>query len=331
MDIFKLKEKVKNGYEITRDEAIELYKSNFDELTKAANEIREYFCSNDFDMCTIISAKSGKCSEDCKFCAQSAHYKAEAKEYPLLSEEIIVKDALEKYKKGIPRYSMVASGKGLTDRDIDKVCGITKKIHEKAPDLKICISGGLISKKGFEKLKAAGVRRIHNNLETSRNYFKNVCSTHSYDQKIDTIKAAREAGMEICSGGLIGMGESYIDRIDLGLQLRELKIKSIPVNVLSPIKHTPLENAKVLSMEDFNRTCAVFRFINPDASIRLAGGRPLLEEFGKSAFMSGANATISGDFLTTKGNGIESDLKILEELNYNVRAVDELKTELETV
>lgn len=325
MDIFSLQTKVKNGYKITRDEAIELYNENYEDLTKAADELREYFCGNDFDVCTIINAKSGKCPENCKFCAQSAHYKTEVKEYKLLPDEVIVKDALDKYERGIPRYSMVASGKSLTDEDIDRVCEITRKIHKEAPDLKICISGGLISEEGFEKLKAAGIRRVHNNLETSREYFKEICSTHSYDQKINTIKAAKQAGMEVCSGGLIGMGETYIDRIDLALELRELNIKSIPVNLLSPIKNTPLENTEVLSMEDLNRTCAVFRFINPKSAIRLAGGRALMEEFGKSAFKSGANATISGVLLTTNGNSIEDDIKMLEDLDYNVRAVDELE------
>lgn len=321
MDIFNLKEKVKNGYKINREEAIELYKSDYKELTQSADEIREYFCGSDFDMCTIINAKSGKCSENCKFCAQSAHYDTHVKEYGLLSEEIIVKDAIDKYKRGIPRYSMVASGKGLTEEDIDKICRITNKIHESAPDLKICISGGLISEEGFEKLKKAGIRRVHNNLETSRDYFKEICSTHSYDQKINTIKAAKKAGMEVCSGGLIGLGESYIDRIDMAFELQELEIQSIPVNLLNPIKNTPLENNEILSMEELNRTCATFRFINPKASIRLAGGRALMEEFGKSAFKSGANATISGVLLTTDGITIEDDMKMLDELKYNVKAV----------
>lgn len=331
MDIFKLKEKVKDGYKITREEAIELYKEDYKELTKAADEIRDHFCGNEFDMCTIINAKRGKCSEDCKFCAQSAHYKTEVKEYSLLPEEVIINDALDKYRRKVPRYSMVASGKNLSDEDIDKICNITKKIHEEAPELKICISGGLISEEGFEKLKKAGIRRVHNNLETSRNYFEGICSTHSYDQKIDTIKAAKEAGMEVCSGGLIGMGETYIDRIDLALELRKLDIKSIPVNLLSPIKHTPLEDIEPLSMEELNRTCAIFRFINPKSAIRLAGGRSLMEEFGKSAFKSGANATISGDLLTTKTNTIEDDLKMLEDMDYNIKAVDELEYNFETI
>lgn len=321
MDINKLKEKIKNGYVITREEAIEVYNSDYDELTKAADELREYFCGNDFDVCTIINAKSGKCSENCKFCAQSGHYHTNVKEYDLLDEDVIVKDALDKYNRGIPRYSMVASGKGLTPKDIDKICSITRKIYEQAPGIKVCISGGIISEESFEKLKAAGITRIHNNLETSRNFFPEICTTHTYDQKIETIKAAQEAGMEICSGGLIGLGEDFKDRIDMALQLRDLDVHSVPINLLNPIKNTPLENNEPLPMEEVNRTCATFRFIMPKALIRLAGGRALMEEFGESAFKSGANAAISGVLLTTKGISIEDDMKRIKDLDYQVKAV----------
>lgn len=321
MDINKLKEKIKNGYLITREEAIEVYNSDYDELTKAADELREYFCGNDFDVCTIINAKSGKCSENCKFCAQSGHYHTNVKEYDLLDEDVIVKDALDKYNRGIPRYSMVASGKGLTPKDIDKICSITRKIYEQAPGIKVCISGGIISEESFEKLKAAGITRIHNNLETSRNFFPEICTTHTYDQKIETIKAAQEAGMEICSGGLIGLGEDFKDRIDMALELRDLDVHSVPINLLNPIKNTPLENNEPLPMEEVNRTCATFRFIMPKALIRLAGGRALMEEFGESAFKSGANAAISGVLLTTKGISIEDDMKRIKDLDYQVKAV----------
>lgn len=321
MDINNLKEKIKNGYLITREEAIEVYNSDYDELTKAADELREYFCGNDFDVCTIINAKSGKCSENCKFCAQSGHYHTNVKEYDLLDEDVIVKDALDKYNRGIPRYSMVASGKGLTPKDIDKICSITRKIYEQAPGIKVCISGGIISEKSFEKLKAAGITRIHNNLETSRNFFPEICTTHTYDQKIETIKAAQEDGMEICSGGLIGLGEDFKDRIDMALELRDLDVHSVPINLLNPIKNTPLENNEPLPMEEVNRTCATFRFIMPKALIRLAGGRALMEEFGESAFKSGANAAISGVLLTTKGISIEDDMKRIKNLDYQVKAV----------
>ncbi|MDU5471624.1 MAG: biotin synthase BioB [Peptoniphilus harei] len=321
MDINNLKEKIKNGYVITREEAIEVYNSDYDELTKAADELREYFCGNDFDVCTIINAKSGKCSENCKFCAQSGHYHTNVKEYDLLDEDVIVKDALDKYNRGIPRYSMVASGKGLTSKDIDKICSITRKIYEQAPGIKVCISGGIISEESFEKLKAAGITRIHNNLETSRNFFPEICTTHTYDQKIETIKAAQEAGMEICSGGLIGLGEDFKDRIDMALELRDLDVHSVPINLLNPIKNTPLENNEPLPMEEVNRTCATFRFIMPKALIRLAGGRALMEEFGESAFKSGANAAISGVLLTTKGISIEDDMKRIKDLDYQVKAV----------
>lgn len=315
MTIEYLKDKVLNGYKITKEEALELYNSDYNNLIQASREIREYFLGNEFDLCTIINSKSGKCSENCKFCAQSAHYSTKVEVYNLLPKEVIVEDALKRYEEGIPRYSLVSSGKRLTKDDVDKICEIVKEIKNKVP-LKICISGGLIDEDDFKKLKAAGVERVHNNLETSRGYFKEVCTTHSYDEKLKTIKKARKSGLEVCSGGIIGLGERIEDRIDMAFTLRELEIDSIPINVLNPIKNTPFENNEVLSQDEINRTIAVFRFINPKAFIRLAGGRALMEDFGRTAFLAGANAAITGDMLTTYGINATDDIKMIKELDY---------------
>lgn len=316
-----LKNKVLEGGQVSRQEAIDLYKEDYEELRAAAEEIRKHFCQDQFDMCTIINAKSGHCPENCKFCAQSAHNQAKVEVYSLLDKDTIVEDAIEKYRRGVPRYSLVSAGKSLTEEDIDKVCEIVEAIHAIEPDVKVCLSGGLISAEGFKKLKAAGVRRIHNNLESSENFFKEICTTHSYGQKIQAIQDAKEAGMEVCSGGIIGLGESIEDRVDMFFRLRDLEVASIPVNVLNPVKGTPLEDNRILDQEEINRTVAVCRFINPKAAIRLAGGRANMEELGKSCFRSGANAAITGDMLTTHGASLEDDMEMVKEMDYHICAM----------
>lgn len=317
ISIDRLKDDVLNGYNVTKEEAMKLVLAPLDELAEAANEIRKHFCGDTFDICTIINGKSGKCSENCKYCAQSAYYKTCVEEYPLADTETIVDMAKYNADRGVVRYSIVTSGKKLSDAEVDKVCGSVKEIH-KSCDIKVCGSFGLLNEENFVKLKAAGVTRIHNNLETSRNNFPNVCTTHTYDDKINAIKAAKAAGLNVCSGGIMGLGESYEDRIDMVMDIRELGIRSIPVNMLNPIPGTPYEDNERLTNDDMCRIVAIFRFIIPNASIRLAGGRGLLPDKGEKCFKSGANAAISGDMLTTSGITIENDMKMLKKLGYKV-------------
>ena len=310
-----LKEKVLSGKVINRDEALLLYNSDLESLCSAADEIRDHFCKNGFDICTIINGKSGHCSENCKFCSQSAHYHTTSDTYALVDTDEIVRQAKYNADRGVLRFSIVTSGRCLSDTEIDQVCQSIRSIKANV-DIDICASMGLLTKEQFCKLKEAGVTRIHNNLETSARYFPSVCTTHTYADKLQAIKNAREAGLNICSGGIMGLGETPEDRIDLALQLRDLGIKSIPVNMLNPILGTPFEHNKKLDINDMRRIVAVYRFILPDASIRLAGGRGLLEGHGKKCFTSGANAVISGDMLTTSGYTIESDMNMIHELGY---------------
>lgn len=315
--INELKEKVFNGYSILKEEALEIAKAPLHELCNGANEIRKHFCGDSFDICTIINGKSGKCSENCKYCAQSSFYNTKIEEYPLLDTSSIVQQAKYNYHKGVLRYSIVTSGKKLSNSEVDKMCESIKAISPET-DIKVCFSFGLLDKEQFIKLKNAGATRVHNNIETSKRNFPNICTTHSFEDKIQTIKAAQEAGLNVCSGGIMGLGESMEDRIDMALTLRELGIASIPVNMLSPIPGTPYEKNKKLTNDDMCRIVAIFRFILPHASIRLAGGRGLLEDKGKRCFLSGANAAISGDMLTTAGISIETDMKMIKELGYKV-------------
>lgn len=313
------KAKVMNGCDITREEALELLEAPFDELTAAADEIRRHFCGNDFDICTIINGKCGKCSEDCKYCAQSAHYNSNNLEsYPLLSTEEIVKEAQYNESQGVLRYSIVTSGRKLSDKEVDQVCESIRALCENT-NLEICVSFGLLNEEQFRKIKAAGAVRIHCNLESSERYFPEVCTTHTYQDKIDTLKAAKAAGLAICSGGILGLGETPADRIDMVLTARNLGVKSIPVNLLNPIPGTPYEHNAKITDEEARRTVAVFRFLIPDASIRLAGGRGLLADKGEGCFLSGANAAISGDMLTTSGITIATDMQLLNKLGYEPR------------
>lgn len=311
-----LKEKVLNGGLIDKSDAMQLWEADYDELCSAANEIREKFCSNNFDICTIVNGKSGKCSENCKFCSQSSFYHTCAGEYPLLDKESIVKEAMNNAEQGMLRFSIVTSGRRLNDKEVDIMCDVIREIR-KNTDISVCASFGLLNEEQYRKLKDAGVARIHNNIETSENNFPNVCTTHTFSDKINAIKAAQKAGIDICSGGIMGLGENNEDRVDMAFTLRELNVKSIPVNMLNPIPGTPFENNKKLTEKDMCRICAIYRFILPDAFIRLAGGRGLMENKGRDCFLSGANAAISGNMLTTSGITFETDLALLKELNFN--------------
>lgn len=318
--INKLKDKILSGYNITYNETLSLIDAPLNELLEAADELRKHFCSNIFDICSIINAKSGKCSENCKFCAQSAHYKTNISEYPLLDKEKIVENALYMAEKGVLRFSIVTSGKALTDKDVEILADTIKEIKSKS-NISICASLGLLTDENFKKLKDAGLERVHNNLETSENFFSSVCTTHTFDDKINALKAALKSGLSVCSGGIIGLGESMQDRIDLAFSLKELGIKSVPLNILSPVKGTPYENNKPLSEEEILKTISIFRFILPDAFIRLAGGRSLLSDKGRKAFLSGANAAITGDMLTTYGISVDTDMQIIKETGYIVELI----------
>lgn len=318
VDVETLGNEIIAGKRITRQEAIALYEQPLEKLCQKADEIRRFFCTDGFDICTIVNGKSGRCSENCRFCAQSACNDTDIEEYPLLSQEEIVSYARVSDQQGVLRYSIVTSGKRLTEREVDQMCEAVRNIR-KETDIAVCISFGLLNEEQYRKLKEAGVTRVHNNLETSRRNFPNICTSHTFDDKLMAIRAAQAAGLSVCSGGIVGLGESVEDRIDMALTLRQLGIKSVPVNLLNPIPGTPLEQNETLTAEEFRRIVAIYRFILPDADIRLAGGRGLLPDKGRRCFLSGANAAISGDMLTTAGITVETDLNMLQELGYEVK------------
>lgn len=316
----KLKLRVMNGYEINHEEALRLSAEPHDELTMSADDLRKHFCGDSFDMCTIINGKSGKCTENCRFCAQSSYYETDVQTYPLLSTEAIKEDATYNQSKGILRYSVVTSGRTLTDTEVDNICDAYTYISSSC-SIALCASHGLLNYKQFKKLKESGVSRYHNNLETSRRNFPNICTTHTYEDKLNAIKDAIKAGLEVCSGGIMGLGEMMDDRIDMMMDIKAAGVKSVPINILNPIKGTPFENLEPLSSEEIDRIFAVARFIMPSSAIRFAGGRGLLADKGRGAFRSGANAAISGDMLTTAGISIDEDMKIITELGFKVERI----------
>lgn len=312
----KLKQKVMDGKEITKEEAMTLAEADLDELCQAADEIRKHFCGNVFDICSCINVKGGKCSEDCKFCPQSCfNDKVEVKPHTLIGSDQMLEEAAYMAQKGVVRCDLVSSGRRLPKDDVRKIVQDIERIR-KETGIAVCCSFGLLDREDCEMLKKAGITRLHNNLESSRTFFTGVCSSHSTDDKMATLRAARAAGLTLCSGCLINLGESMEDRIELALMERELGVKSIPVNVLNPIKDSPFEDRKPMTNEEFCRTVAVFRFLLPDASIRLAAGRVFIEDHGKRALSSGANAAITGDFLMTGGMSIDSDMAMAKELGY---------------
>ena len=316
--VSELKKKILDGGQISRDEALKLIDAPLEELCDAADELRKQFCGSSFDICTIVNAKCGRCSEDCKYCAQSIHYPTHVESYPLLDTQALMKEAKYNADRGVLRYSIVTSGKRLSDKEVDQICESIRAIKEQV-DIQICVSFGLMNYEQFKKLKEAGASRVHCNMEASRSYFPNVCTTHTFDEKVETLKAAKKAGLGICSGGIMGLGESMTDRIDMVLEARELGVKSIPVNFLNPIPGTPYEHNAPVEEPERRRIVAIFRFLIPGASIRLAGGRGLMADKGESLFTSGSNAAISGDMLTTQGITIETDMKLLDKLGYKVQ------------
>lgn len=314
--IEQLKKKVLTGDNLSKDEigklmAISLDSSKLYQLLNTANDIRDHFTGKQVDLCTIINAKSGACSEDCKFCAQSIHFQTKSEIYPLLPYEDILNHAKKVEKAGANRLSLVTSGKGIDSRSFELIIDYYKKL-KKDSCLKLCASLGILSKGQLLRLKEVGVTKYHHNLETSKRHYKNMVTTHDYRDRVKTIELANEIGLEVCSGGILGLGESEQDRVDVILELKRLGVKSIPMNVLMPVKGTPMYQQEALNPLEILKVLAVYRFVIPDASIRYAGGRVALGDFQQLGFESGVNGALVGDFLTTLGSDIANDQAMIK-------------------
>lgn len=299
---------------ISDEQALAVMESDTETLSRliaVASELREKTFGRKVSLCSIINARCGACSEDCRFCAQSSRYTTAVQPYQMMGKEEILPNYDKAGEKGVSRVSIVTSGKTVSCRDMQPILdAVAARSH--GPGW--CASLGEITLDGFNRLKAAGVSRYHHNLETARSFFQNVCTTHTYDQRLETISRARKAGLEICSGGILGLGETALQRVELARALNDLQVDSIPLNFLVPVPGTPFENIQPMKPLDMIRCIAMFRLVNPEAELRICAGRVYLRDLQSWIFAAGANGMMIGDLLTTAGRSISADLEMLDDL-----------------
>lgn len=310
--------RVLDGGEITVEEARELIRTPDEDtmiLLAMADKIRQKYNGNDVDLCAIVNARSGKCPENCKFCAQSAHHETGVTIYPFMEEEDIIAAARKAKEAGAIRFSIVTSGRNTTNpNEFKQILSALRRIHDEV-GLEICCSLGLLTYEQALQLKEIGVTRYHSNIETAPSHFPDVCTTHSYQDKMSTIENAKKAGIRVCSGGIFGLNESLDQRVEMAFELKRLQIDSVPLNILNPIKGTPFEGNKGLSPFEILRAFAVFRFILPNALIRTAGGREVnLRDLQAYALSGGLNGIMVGGYLTTGGRSPLEDLQMISDL-----------------
>ncbi|MBI5634617.1 MAG: biotin synthase BioB [Nitrospirae bacterium] len=291
---------------------------NIFELFSAANRIRHHFQGNNVDLCSIVNAKSGRCPEDCSYCAQSAKSSARIPAYPLLEKKQVLCKAEEARKGGAKRFCIVTSGRRVSGRELLKIADMISCV--KKLGLLPCATLGLLTRADLNVLKKAGLKRYHNNLETSERFFPNICTTHSYNEKQETIRSAREAGLSVCSGGIFGLGETWQDRIEMAFALRDLDPDSVPINFFVSVKGAPINRQKPLNPIEALKIISLYRFILPDKQIRVCGGRlQTLNELNAFIFFAGASGLLIGNYLTTLGRDYADDLQLISELGFPVR------------
>ena len=299
------------GNEISKSEALRLFEFDIEDLFYAASKIRKKYKGDRVKVCSIINAKSGQCGEDCKFCAQSAHHKTEVQVYPMVADEKI-EEVSNKALETAGCFGIVSSGNVLTDEELERICRLLKR-HGKADHFSVSI--GSVSDANLKKLKEAGLKKLHHNLETSEEFFPKICTTHSYNERINNIKRAKALGFKICSGGLFGIGESLCDRVNLAFTLKELDVDSVPMNFFIPVKGTLLEKAANLPPIEILKTIAVYRIILQTPDIMICGGREVnLRDLQSMIFQAGANGMMSGGYLTAPGRDVAADLKMIQDL-----------------
>lgn len=318
MNTVELEQNLRQGYQPDAEMLTRLAQTLLDEeLFGLAYRLRLHFQGRRVDTCSIMNARSGRCSEDCKWCAQSRFYRSRIETYPLKGADEAVGEAKHNAAKGVGRFSLVTSGRTMTDTEIDRICDTYRRLKNEVP-IALCASLGLLSREQLARLRESGVTRYHCNLETAPSHFGTLCTTHTIQEKLQTIAWAREVGLEICSGGIIGMGESEAQRIEFAVALRSTGAVSVPVNVLNPIPGTPMENTPPLSDRKVLRAIALMRIAHPGADIRLAGGRSVIRHIEERALQAGVSALITGDMLTTTGSDIESDRALATRCGFNM-------------
>ncbi len=283
-------------------------------LIEQANAVRKAHIGSELQLCSILNAKSGLCSEDCKFCAQSARHPAKVDVYDLKGADDMVQAAKEASEIGARRFGIVTSGNRLTPAEVETIAKAAQRIVNEV-GLGVCGSLGALDRDQLMLLKQAGMTRYHHNIETSRRFYTQIVSTHEYDERLNTVRSAKAAGMQVCSGGIIGLGEDWSDRVDMACTLKDLDVDSVPINILTPIPGTPLESITRISAEDVIRTVCLFRLILKDKNIKLAAGREsVLGSEQIKGFEAGANGMIIGGYLTVKGDSLAKDQALIQEI-----------------
>ncbi|MFZ3121944.1 MAG: biotin synthase BioB [Thermodesulfovibrionales bacterium] len=313
--IDNLRDRVISGQSITKAEAVQisaLPKTEMFDLFAAANRIRQTFRGDSVDLCAIVNAKSGACPEDCSYCAQSSRSKTETAIYPLINKSAVIEKAKEARDAGVKRFCIVTSGRKTGKNELKEICSMINDIREIG--LLPCSTLGLLNKDELKFLKDSGLERYHHNLETSERFFPEICRTHTYSDKLNTIDAAMSAGISVCSGGIFGIGETWEDRIDMAFTLKKLPIASVPINYLIPVKGTPLEEQDMLNPFEALKIVSLYRFILPQKEIRICGGRmQVLGEFNSMVFMAGADSLLTGNYLTTTGRTFSDDQLLIKD------------------
>ncbi|MDA8215591.1 MAG: biotin synthase BioB [Nitrospiraceae bacterium] len=314
-----------SGYSITKEEALQLVQiqpsafslQHFFNLFSAANRIRETFRENSVDLCSIVNAKSGACPEDCSYCAQSSKSKTEVLVYPLVKKDIVIDKAKEAKDAGVKRFCVVTSGRKIGKNELIEIASMITDIR--SIGLLPCATLGLMDKEELSFLKESGLERYHHNLETSERFFPEICRTHTYHDKLKTIDAAKAVGLSICSGGIFGLGETWQDRIDMAFAIKELNVDSVPINFLIPVKGTSMGDRDFLHPFEALKIISLYRFMLPEKEIRVCGGRmQILGEFNSMVFMAGADALLTGNYLTTTGRTFKDDLRLIEQYGLRV-------------
>lgn len=321
-----LADRVLDGGAVTQAEALEILRADDAELLDilaAAYRIRRRYFGNTVQLYFLMNAKSGLCPEDCHYCSQSKVSEAEIPRYNILSREKLLDGARIAAERKAKTYCIVISARGPNEREMKAVETIVPEIKEKY-GLKICACLGLLDQSQADRLRAAGVDRVNHNLNTSETHYGEICTTHTYRDRVDTLQAVRKAGMELCSGGIIGMGEQDSDLVEMAFSLRDLGVESIPLNFLIPIEGTPLENRTDLNPRYCLKALAMFRFVNPDRELRIAGGREVHLRGLQPLGLYPANSVFVGDYLTTSGQPAEQDYRMVEDLGFVVTRSSEV-------
>ena len=305
------------GGSITPEEALRLSEAEgtgIYDLFRAASRLKEHFVGNEVHLCSIINAKSGRCAEDCAFCAQSAHHKTDAPIYPLVREEQMVESARLAETNGSACFGIITSGTTVKGAELEQILSALRRIRKETTILPSC-SLGIIDEETARKLKDAGMDTYHHNLETAESFFPSICTTHEYQDDVDTVRAVKKAGVKVCSGGIFGLGESAAQRVEMAFTLKDLDVDSVPMNFLNPIEGTRLEGAANITAMECLKTVALYRMILPDKRITVCGGREKnLRDLQSWIFFAGANGTMIGNYLTTLGRNVDTDLTMFSDL-----------------